>query len=72
MTAQLPLAFPETAVPSPELLRSHRWLGFTLDQDEDAAARKFETRFGVPPAFIAEFLGVLFVGPIPVGSPPER
>ena len=73
-TAQLPMPFPEAARPSPELLRAHQWRAFTLDHDEaiekagglpDAAARAFTQQYGVPPAFIVEAWGILYVGPIP-------
>ena len=64
-TAQLAMPFPEAVRPSVEVLRAHAWLGFSLDHDEDAAARAFTARFGAPPQFIAEQWGVLYVGPIP-------
>ena len=44
------------------------WLAFTADHDEDAAARRFEERFGQPPEYITESAGrhkMLLVGPVP-------
>ena len=41
------------------------WLAFSLDHDEDDAARRFQQRYGAPPRYITENLGLLLVGPIP-------
>lgn len=41
------------------------WLAFSLDHSEDDAARRFHERYGKPPRYITENLGLLLVGPIP-------
>lgn len=41
------------------------WLAFSLDHSEDDAARRFQQRYGQPPRYITENLGLLLVGPIP-------
>lgn len=68
-TDQRPLSFPEPPRPSSETLRAHTWRAYTLDHDEDAAARAFAQLYGAPPAYILEAWGVLYVGPIPAAQP---
>lgn len=47
-----------------ELAQPH--LAFTLDHDEDDAARLFMQRYGQPPEHIIEQSGLLWLGPVPV------
>lgn len=42
------------------------WLGFTADHSEEDAARRFQERYGRPPGYIVESLGLLLVGPVPL------
>lgn len=41
------------------------WQMFSLDHDEDQAAREFQRRHGTPPEHIVEFAGALWLGPAP-------
>ena len=41
------------------------WRAFTLDTSEDDAAAAFLRRYGQPPRYIFENLGLLLVGPVP-------
>lgn len=41
------------------------YLVFTADVPEDIAARRFESRFGVPPQQIVEYNRQLWLGPVP-------
>jgi len=41
------------------------WRAFTLDKSEDDAAAAFLRRYGQPPRYIFENLGLLLVGPVP-------
>lgn len=49
-------------------LKAGLWQGFTVDHNEDDAARLFAQRYGQQPTFIVEDRHVLFVGPIPAQS----
>lgn len=50
------------AAPDP---RGATWRAFTLDHDEGDAAAAFLRRYGQPPRFVFENLGLLLVGPVP-------
>lgn len=41
------------------------WQMFSLDHDEEKAARDFQRRHGRPPEYIVEFAGALWIGPAP-------
>lgn len=62
------LAGPETqttvfdAAPDPS---GSYWLAFTDDHDEGNAAATFRRRYGQPPRWVFENLGLLLVGPVP-------
>jgi hypothetical protein len=60
MTEQLGLEF-YGGPPDP---REHAWMGFTLDEREEAAAAAFQRRYGRPPEFVFESRGNLLCGPI--------
>lgn len=60
LTEQMPL--PLDAAPDP---RGATWRAFTLDHDESDAAAAFLRRYGQPPRFVFEHLGLLLVGPVP-------
>lgn len=49
----------------PPALRGKLFLGFTADTDPETAAGAFTQRYGKPPEWILDSLGVLYVGPIP-------
>lgn len=51
-------------------LKTSLWQGFTLDHNEDDAARIFHQRYGRMPEYIVEDHGQLWVGPIPVPAAP--
>lgn len=65
-----------TSIPQPSLFdqgtppdpHDHAFRGFTLDTTEDEAAASFQRRYGRPPEYIVEALGILLVGPIPAAS----
>lgn len=63
---QLPIDLPTR----PDL-SGHTWLAFTADQDEAAASRTFQTRYGRPPEYIVDVPGrtpafsQIWLGPVP-------
>lgn len=56
---------------APDLHAAH-YRCFTLDHNEDDAARIFQARYGQPPAYIIEDKGILWVGPVPVREDTAR
>lgn len=60
LTEQMPLEL--DATPDP---RGALWRAFTLDHDETDAVAVFLRRYGQPPRFVFENLGLLLVGPVP-------
>lgn len=61
----LPRPQPPAPRPQAPAIAGLTWLAFSLDHSEDDAARCFQQRYGKPPRYITENLGLLLVGPIP-------
>lgn len=53
-------------------LTSRHYRGFTLDESEEAVSAQFTRRYGAPPEYIVESLGLLYVGPIPEPDQPVQ
>ena len=49
----------------PDGLRGRYFLAFSPDTSPEMAAARFLQRFGRPPEWILDSLGILFVGPVP-------
>lgn len=57
---------------APDQAEGGVWLGFTADHGEEDAARRFRERYGRPPGYIVESLGLLLVGPVPPVAEVQR